>query len=212
MFTKANADAGGRAINARLERYVADHPDRAVLVASLGHEYYLAALKQAAVVIGNTSSGLIEAPAAGAPTVNIGIRQDGRLRSQSVIDCPEERGAIAAAIDRALAPAMRRVLASAAAGLRARRQCVARHLRTPEVGQSRRHPDQGVPRHRGGIGAAKCGRCRCRDVPIIVLGAGGHARVLLDALQLIGGKVLGVIDPALKPGEPGPARIRRARW
>ena len=81
-------------------------------MASLGHEYYLAALKQAAVVIGNTSSGIIEAPAAGAPTVNIGIRQEGRLRSQSVVDCPEERGAIAAAIDRALAPAMRKVLAT----------------------------------------------------------------------------------------------------
>jgi UDP-hydrolysing UDP-N-acetyl-D-glucosamine 2-epimerase len=112
VFTKANADAGGRAINARLTRYVASRPDRAVLVASLGHEYYLAALKQAAVVIGNTSSGIIEAPAAGAPTVNIGIRQEGRLRSQSVIDCPDERGAIAAAIEVALAPAMRKVLAT----------------------------------------------------------------------------------------------------
>ena len=55
-------------------------------MASLGHEYYLAALKQAAVVIGNTSSGIIEAPAAGAPTVNIGIRQEGRRCAPSVVE------------------------------------------------------------------------------------------------------------------------------
>ena len=63
--------------------------DRAVLVASLGSDFYFAALKEAAVVIGNSSSGLIEAPAAGTPTVNIGIRQDGRPRSASVIDCAD---------------------------------------------------------------------------------------------------------------------------
>jgi UDP-hydrolysing UDP-N-acetyl-D-glucosamine 2-epimerase len=112
VFTKANADAGGRAINARLESYVAANRDRTVLVASLGSDLYLAALKEAAVVIGNSSSGIIEAPAAGTPTVNVGIRQDGRLRSASIADSPEQRDAIEAAIHRALGPAMREVLAT----------------------------------------------------------------------------------------------------
>jgi len=114
VFTKANADAGGRAINARLESWVAGHQDRATLVASLGSDFYLAALKEAAAVIGNSSSGLIEAPAAGTPTVNIGVRQNGRPRSPSVIDCDDRRGAIEAAIRRALEPAMRDVIAKQA--------------------------------------------------------------------------------------------------
>jgi len=112
VFTKANADAGGRAINARLESYVAAHQDRAVLVASLGSELYLAALREAAVVIGNSSSGIIEAPAAGTPTVNIGIRQHGRPQSASIVNSADKRDAIETAIRRALEPAMIQVLAS----------------------------------------------------------------------------------------------------
>jgi UDP-N-acetylglucosamine 2-epimerase (non-hydrolysing)/GDP/UDP-N,N'-diacetylbacillosamine 2-epimerase (hydrolysing) len=112
VFTKANADAGGRAINARLESWVAANRERAVLVASLGSDFYFAALKEAAAVIGNSSSGLIEAPAAGAPTVNIGPRQDGRPRSASVIDCADRRDAIEAAIRRALDDQMREVIAN----------------------------------------------------------------------------------------------------
>lgn len=112
IFTKANADAGGRAINARLESWVAANRGRSVLVASLGSDFYLAALKQAAAVIGNSSSGLIEAPAAGTPTVNVGVRQDGRPRSASIIDCADKRDAIATAIRQALQPGMQQVLAS----------------------------------------------------------------------------------------------------
>jgi UDP-hydrolysing UDP-N-acetyl-D-glucosamine 2-epimerase len=112
VFTKANADTGGRAINARLETYVAAHADRAVLVASLGSDFYLAALREAAAVIGNSSSGIIEAPAAGTPTVNIGVRQDGRPQSASIVNSADERAAIEAAIRRAQEPAMREVLKS----------------------------------------------------------------------------------------------------
>ena len=112
VFTKANADAGGRAINSRLEAWVAVNRSRAALVASLGSDMYFAALKEAAVVIGNSSSGLIEAPAAGTPTVNIGARQEGRARSASVIDCADRRDAIEAAVRRAMEPAMREVVAS----------------------------------------------------------------------------------------------------
>lgn len=112
LFTKANADAGGRAINERLEAYVAGQAERAVLVASIGQEFYLAALREAAVVIGNSSSGIIEAPAAGTPTVNLGIRQKGRARAASVIDCAEWRDDIAVAIHKALDPAMRKAAAN----------------------------------------------------------------------------------------------------
>ena len=111
VFTKANADSGGRAINRRLESFAMAHAGRAVLVSSLGQQLYLAALKQAAVVIGNSSSGIIEAPAAGTPTVNVGIRQKGRPRAASIVDCDEQRDAIAAAIRRARDPAMRSAMA-----------------------------------------------------------------------------------------------------
>jgi UDP-hydrolysing UDP-N-acetyl-D-glucosamine 2-epimerase len=112
VFTSANADAGGRAINRRIEDFVAQHPARAVLVSSLRQEFYLAALKQADVMIGNSSSGIIEAPAAKIPTVNVGIRQKGRPRAASVIDCDERRDAIAAAIRRARDPALQSTMAS----------------------------------------------------------------------------------------------------
>ena len=106
LFTSANADPGGHAINARLKSFVLDHPGRAVLVSSLGQALYLAALKQAELVIGNSSSGIIEAPAINVPTVNVGPRQKGRPRAASIIDCDERRDAIAAAIRRARDPAM----------------------------------------------------------------------------------------------------------
>jgi UDP-hydrolysing UDP-N-acetyl-D-glucosamine 2-epimerase len=111
VFTSANADSGGRAINRRLESFAMAHAGRAVLVSSLGQQLYLAALQQADVVIGNSSSGIIEAPAANIPTVNVGIRQKGRPRAASIIDCDEQRDAIAAAIRQARDPAMRSVMA-----------------------------------------------------------------------------------------------------
>jgi UDP-N-acetylglucosamine 2-epimerase len=71
----------------------------------------LSALALAEAVVGNSSSGLIEAPSLGVPTVNIGERQRGRLRAPSVIDCRPDVDAIAAAIERALSPAFRAVAA-----------------------------------------------------------------------------------------------------
>ncbi|MBX9845850.1 MAG: UDP-N-acetylglucosamine 2-epimerase (hydrolyzing) [Xanthobacteraceae bacterium] len=112
VFTKANADPGGRVINESLRAYAEKHAGRAVLIAALGLRFYLSALKQADVVIGNSSSGLIEAPAAGTPTVNLGIRQKGRPQAASVIDSAEQRDAIEAAIRRALDPDMNAVIAA----------------------------------------------------------------------------------------------------
>jgi UDP-hydrolysing UDP-N-acetyl-D-glucosamine 2-epimerase len=112
IFSGANADPGHAAIAPLIESFIAHRPGgRAHLVTSMGQRRYLSAMRAAAVVIGNSSSGLLEAPAAGTATVNIGPRQDGRLRASSVIDCAEDVRDIRRAITRALSPAFRRGLA-----------------------------------------------------------------------------------------------------
>jgi UDP-N-acetylglucosamine 2-epimerase (non-hydrolysing)/GDP/UDP-N,N'-diacetylbacillosamine 2-epimerase (hydrolysing) len=97
VFTGANADAGGARINARLSAFVATH-DNACLAVSLGHTGYYSLLEQVDLVVGNSSSGLYEAPSLGTPTVDIGIRQQGRLRGPSVRQVPNDAGCIADAI------------------------------------------------------------------------------------------------------------------
>ncbi|MCL6598711.1 MAG: UDP-N-acetylglucosamine 2-epimerase (hydrolyzing) [Alicyclobacillus macrosporangiidus] len=104
LITMPNADAGGRSVARLLGAYASRCPERVLAVASLGQQRYLSALKLADVVIGNSSSGIIEAPFLGTPTVNIGDRQAGRLRARSVIDCPGERAIIVEAIRKALTP------------------------------------------------------------------------------------------------------------
>jgi len=100
IFTGSNADTGGDAVNARLSEYVAGR-DHACLHTSLGQQRYYSLVAMADAVVGNSSSGLYEAPSLGTPTVNIGDRQKGRLRAASVIDCPVETDAIIDAIQRA---------------------------------------------------------------------------------------------------------------
>jgi GDP/UDP-N,N'-diacetylbacillosamine 2-epimerase (hydrolysing) len=87
IFTKANADTEGRIINQLIDSYVAQHPDKAVCFISMGQFRYLSAMQNAAAVVGNSSSGIVEAPSFGVPTVNIGDRQKSRVRAKSVIDC-----------------------------------------------------------------------------------------------------------------------------
>jgi GDP/UDP-N,N'-diacetylbacillosamine 2-epimerase (hydrolysing) len=99
IFTMPNADTGGRALFAQIENFVARNPQRACAHISLGQTRYLSALALVDGVVGNSSSGLIEAPAFRKGTINIGARQDGRLRAASVIDCVAERSAIARAIN-----------------------------------------------------------------------------------------------------------------
>jgi UDP-hydrolysing UDP-N-acetyl-D-glucosamine 2-epimerase len=113
ILTMPNADAGGRGVAALARSYAGDRPDRVGSFASLGQIRYLSALKHVDVVIGNSSSGLIEAPPSGTPTVNIGPRQYGRLRADTVIDCEEDRAAISAGIARALSPEMQVIAARA---------------------------------------------------------------------------------------------------
>lgn len=102
VITKANADTDGRVINQLLDIY-AENRRNVHIYDSLGMLRYLSAMKYCKMVIGNSSSGLIEAPSFGVPTVNIGDRQKGRLRAESVIDCNPERNSIIDAINKAVA-------------------------------------------------------------------------------------------------------------
>jgi len=102
LFTLPNADTEGRALIEAIRRFAADR-DNVRVYPSLGQRRYLGALAAVDVVIGNSSSGLYEAPSLRTPTVNIGRRQEGRLRAASVFDCLPTRVAIGEAIDRALA-------------------------------------------------------------------------------------------------------------
>lgn len=111
VITGVNADAGHQAVAERLGAWVEVNGARASLHASLGHRRYLSVLAKADCVIGNSSSGLIEAPAAGVPTVNIGDRQKGRLCAASVVNCGERADDIQAAIEKAIDPAFRRSFA-----------------------------------------------------------------------------------------------------
>jgi len=101
IFTKANADAGGRIINKMIDSYVQNH-DNAIAFTSLGLTRYLSALKYCSIVIGNSSSGIIEAPSFGIPTINIGDRQKGRMQSNSIINCEPTVDELTKAISKAL--------------------------------------------------------------------------------------------------------------
>jgi UDP-hydrolysing UDP-N-acetyl-D-glucosamine 2-epimerase len=102
LFTGSNADPEGRQIEQQIGAFVAAHPG-ARFIPSLGGELYFGALTHCDVVIGNSSSGIYEAPSFGIPTVNIGDRQKGRTMASSVIGAAPERDAIIAAIKKAVA-------------------------------------------------------------------------------------------------------------
>lgn len=108
IFTKANADTDGEVINEMIDTFAAVNPDRCLAVASLGLQRYLSAMKICSAVVGNSSSGILEAPIFNVPTVNIGDRQKGRLRVKSIIDCEADANAISQAIDTALSASFRR--------------------------------------------------------------------------------------------------------
>ncbi len=107
IITKANADNGGQEINQKIDAYAAAHPERCLAVTSLGHIRYLSAMKYCDAVVGNSSSGIIEAPVFNVPTVNIGDRQKGRMSLPSIINCTPEKKAIMGAIFQAINPIFR---------------------------------------------------------------------------------------------------------
>ncbi|NQV57965.1 MAG: UDP-N-acetylglucosamine 2-epimerase (hydrolyzing) [Rhodospirillales bacterium] len=100
IFTGVNADPGYSQINELIHEYVKNHPGQATLYDSLGLRNYLSLMALATAVLGNSSSGVIEAPIMKVPTVNIGDRQRGRLRATSVIDCGASKIEIRRAIDK----------------------------------------------------------------------------------------------------------------
>lgn len=100
VFTKANADTDGRIINHMIDEFVAKRPARAFAFTSMGQLGYLSTMRQVDAVIGNSSSGIIEAPSFNIGTINIGDRQKGRVRAESVIDCDPTKSSIRIALKR----------------------------------------------------------------------------------------------------------------
>jgi len=107
IFTKANADTEGRIINQIIDEYVTKKKNKAVSFTSMGQLRYLSAMKHVDAVVGNSSSGIIEASSFKNPTVNIGDRQKGRIQSKSVINCSPTKGAIIQALKQAFSPEFR---------------------------------------------------------------------------------------------------------
>lgn len=102
IFTKPNSDSDGRIIIKMIDEYVAANSDKATCYTSLGYVRYLSALQFVKAAVGNSSSGILEVPSFGIPTVNIGDRQKGRLRADSVIDCNTDVDSIEKSIRGAL--------------------------------------------------------------------------------------------------------------
>jgi UDP-N-acetylglucosamine 2-epimerase (non-hydrolysing)/GDP/UDP-N,N'-diacetylbacillosamine 2-epimerase (hydrolysing) len=110
IFTMANADTGGEVINLRIRELCAKSPGRFKWIANMGRRRYLSFMRYAALMIGNSSSGLIEAPSFRLPVVNIGDRQRGRIRARNVLDAPGNEGAILKRIKQALSPRFKAAL------------------------------------------------------------------------------------------------------
>lgn len=106
IVTKSNADQGGAKINQLLDEAGGKTPNLHVF-ASLGVRRYLSLMKHAEFVLGNSSSGIIETPAFGVPTINIGDRQRGRLQSDSIINCGTDKKSICDAIKKAMSTEFR---------------------------------------------------------------------------------------------------------
>ena len=104
IITKANADTDGRIINRLIDDYVEKRPERCLAATSLGAYRYLSVMKYATAVIGNSSSGIVDAPSFNIPTINIGDRQKGRVRAESVVDCEPSTALIKSAILEGISP------------------------------------------------------------------------------------------------------------
>lgn len=107
IFTKANADTNGRIINTMIDQYVVEHTETSVAFTSLGQLRYLSAMQYMDGVVGNSSSGLLEAPSFRIGSINIGDRQRGRIKADSVIDCNPDLTDMKAALVRLLSDEFR---------------------------------------------------------------------------------------------------------
>lgn len=111
VLTYPNADSGHQTIITKLEAYAVAHGDRAVTVANAGGNAYVSLMAHAAAMMGNSSSGLVESPSFKLPVVNIGTRQDGKIKPANVIDTGDGGESVAQGLTTALDPAFRRGLA-----------------------------------------------------------------------------------------------------
>ena len=104
VFTMPNSDTGAQAMVDAINAFVANNSDRAVAYKSLGVIRYLSVMRQVAAVVGNSSSGLVEVPSFGIPTLNIGDRQKGRIAAESVYNCKSDKDSILAGLEVILSP------------------------------------------------------------------------------------------------------------
>lgn len=100
IFTKANSDLNGKVINNMIDHYTKNNPEKSIGITSLGQVRYLSALRHVDLILGNSSSGLLEAPSFNIGTINIGDRQKGRIKAKSVINCLPKKEKILKAIDK----------------------------------------------------------------------------------------------------------------
>lgn len=113
VITFPNADTHGRDLIPLLHEFTDKHPGRVLLAQSLGQIRYLSLMKIAGAVVGNSSSGLLEAPALGVPTVDIGMRQQGRIKPETVVSSEDDFDSIRRALTRALSPEHREMCRAA---------------------------------------------------------------------------------------------------
>ena len=111
IFTMPNADMESLGLFRMIQKFVRHHP-KARAFRSLGRQVYLSCLRHADVVVGNSSSGILEAPSFRLPSVNVGDRQRGRIQAASTINCEPIRGKITAALKRAVSPAFLHAISS----------------------------------------------------------------------------------------------------
>lgn len=102
IFTMPNSDAGGKVISGKINAFVKDNTHRTIAVKSLGQKRYFSALRCVNAVVGNSSSGILEVPSFGIPSLNIGDRQKGRLSATSVINCEVSKSDIIAGLSQVL--------------------------------------------------------------------------------------------------------------
>ena len=110
IFTHSNSDSFGRLINMQIENYVESNPKRSVAFETMGQVNYLCAMKYASAIMGNSSSGIIEAPSFKVPVINIGDRQKGRIRADNIIDCTPLKSEIIKALEKGLSPSFKKGL------------------------------------------------------------------------------------------------------
>ena len=108
FFTMPNSDTGSQAIVDAINEFVANNADRAIAYKSLGIKRYLSVMKYAGAVVGNSSSGLLEVPSFGIPTLNIGDRQKGRMAADSVYNCETDKESILKGLDVIMTPAFKK--------------------------------------------------------------------------------------------------------